>query len=278
MKESIYTTTGRGYPFFFQHGLGSDRVQPQALLSGLEGIQLISMDSRGHGSSPFTGIDDISFDRYADDVIDLATHLNINQAYVGGISMGAGIALNIALRYPHFAKALVLVRPAWLDQEFPENLKLMAGMADFMKKNEPESFQRTPEFLAWQRKEPLTTASLLAHTKSNLPDYAAELIHKMWSDRPIKHLTDLQKKYQTNGFQMLGISVDENPKEILPAFIEKMGINYPVALSSPSVIDGFGGVEYLPTAFLINQEGKIVKKFVGYVEPQVIQAEIEKLL
>ena len=193
MKESIYTTTVRGYPFFFQHGLGSDRVQPQGLLSGLEGIQLISMDSRGHGSSPFTGIDDISFDRYADDVIDLATHLNINQAYVGGISMGAGIALNIALRYPHFAKALVLVRPAWLDQEFPENLKLMAGMADFMKKNEPESFQRTPEFLAWQRKEPLTTASLLAHTKSNLPDYAAELIHKMWSDRPMKHLTDLQK-------------------------------------------------------------------------------------
>lgn len=94
----------------------------------------------------------------------------------------------------------------------------------------------------------------------------------------IPHLTDLQKKYQTNGFQMLGISVDENPKEILPAFIEKMGINYPVALSSPSVIDGFGGVEYLPTAFLINQEGQIVKKFVGYVEPQVIQAEIEKLL
>jgi pimeloyl-ACP methyl ester carboxylesterase len=48
-----YKTRGSGVPFFFQHGLGADSDQPQALLQDVNGVRLISMDCRGHGQTPF---------------------------------------------------------------------------------------------------------------------------------------------------------------------------------------------------------------------------------
>ena len=47
-----YTTTGKGFPFFFQHGLGANLNQPQQLLGKQKNVQLISMDCPGHGATP----------------------------------------------------------------------------------------------------------------------------------------------------------------------------------------------------------------------------------
>ena len=94
--NSHYTIRGTGSPFFFQHGLGGDRNQPQALLKDLDSVQLISMDSRGHGETPLNHPKQVSFNQFADDVIDLSNYLNVSQFILGGISMGAGISLNIS--------------------------------------------------------------------------------------------------------------------------------------------------------------------------------------
>ncbi len=43
---------------------------------------------------------------------------------VGGISLGAAVAVNVALRHPGRVLGLVLVRPAWIDRPLPENVAL----------------------------------------------------------------------------------------------------------------------------------------------------------
>ena len=194
MKNSFqYSIQGSGLPFFFQHGLGSERTQPQVLLNNLNGVQLISMDSMGHGTSPFTRPDDISFDRFSDNLVALADHLQIQNAVFGGISMVSGIALNIALRYPEYVRALILVRPAWLDVAFPENLKLSGLLADLIKRGNPEMLMESEEYKYWERKEPGSAESLKNHALSNLPNYAYHIIHNMWADRPIQDLKDLRR-------------------------------------------------------------------------------------
>jgi len=50
--------------------------------------------------------------------------VHVGAVVVGGISMGAGVALHSALRYPAHVKALILSRPAWLDVPGPANLKI----------------------------------------------------------------------------------------------------------------------------------------------------------
>src|SRR5690348_15060255 len=65
------------------------------------GVRLIAFDARAHGETqPLGDPKKISLASYADDLVALLDHLRIDRAVVGGISMGAALALNAALRYP----------------------------------------------------------------------------------------------------------------------------------------------------------------------------------
>jgi pimeloyl-ACP methyl ester carboxylesterase len=109
--------TAEGPPVIFHHGMGGDLSQPLGLLAELRVSRLVTPDARGHGaSSHLTSTSDARFDLLADDLVRLADHLGLERFVVGGISMGAGVALNLALRHPARTHALILARPAWLDR------------------------------------------------------------------------------------------------------------------------------------------------------------------
>ena len=103
-------------PFVFQHGIGGTLRQPASLMTPLPPeMRLIALDSRGHGETrPTTQPDRLRFTTFAADVVALMDHLELPRAFIGGISMGAGIALNLALQFPDRVAGLVLSRPAWL--------------------------------------------------------------------------------------------------------------------------------------------------------------------
>ena len=85
---------GRGTPLIFSHGLGGNLAQVQEELGELPGVRLILYDNRGHGRSSATaGTARPSFSRMAADMAALLDELDIPAAVVGGVSMGAGIAL-----------------------------------------------------------------------------------------------------------------------------------------------------------------------------------------
>ena len=97
-----------GRPFVFQHGLGGDVSQPAGAFPPPSGIRLLSLDCRGQGGTrPLGPVDKLFFSSFADDVAALMDHLVLQRAVVGGISMGAGVALNLASRCPKRAAGLV---------------------------------------------------------------------------------------------------------------------------------------------------------------------------
>lgn len=122
-----YRDEGSGVPFFFQHGLGADLTQPFSLCQPPAGIRLIGFDARAHGQTEPVGPEDkISFNTFADDLRALMDHLQIRQAIVGGISMGAALTLNFALRHSERVLGLVQSRPAWLDAPNPWNVTMFS--------------------------------------------------------------------------------------------------------------------------------------------------------
>jgi 3-oxoadipate enol-lactonase len=74
-------------------------------------FRVITPDLRGSGRSVFRG--ELSWDQLADDVAALAAWLGVEHAVVGGISFGAGVALNVALRHRRLVRALALLWPAF---------------------------------------------------------------------------------------------------------------------------------------------------------------------
>ena len=93
----------------------------------------------------------------------------------------------------------------------------------------------------------------------------------------IPDLISLQKEY--NGkVQVVGISVDTETKADVPGFIKSYGINYPILYFTDEVVKAYGGIEGIPTAFIINRNGEIVDKHVGLVRKSVYTELIDKLL
>ena len=122
-----YLTLGseEGSPLVFIHGLGAGKKQIGSALTNLPGRRLITPNMPGHGDSPEIDPSQFSFDFFADLVIEVMDHLGIDQTDLGGLSMGSGISLNIALRYPERVKKLILLRPSWLDSPRPHHLELV---------------------------------------------------------------------------------------------------------------------------------------------------------
>lgn len=103
---------GGGRPLIFFHGGLADHRAALVMVGSLaDRFRVITPDLRGSGRSrdgrPLT------WDRLADDVAALCDHLGLARAWVGGVSMGSGVALRFALRHPRRVARLALVWPAF---------------------------------------------------------------------------------------------------------------------------------------------------------------------
>ena len=98
--QTIDAAGGGSMPFVFQHGMGGDANQPLGYVGDAPPSPVISLNARGHAPSSDIDPAAATFDTFADDVIALADHLELARFVVGGISLGAGTALNLAIRYP----------------------------------------------------------------------------------------------------------------------------------------------------------------------------------
>jgi pimeloyl-ACP methyl ester carboxylesterase len=130
-----YQSIGEGYPLLVLHGLGGDLSQGLGLLHGLKGYKLLSMDFKSHGDTQYESeANEYNFASFAQDALAFVKHMGYKQILLGGISMGAGVSLRLAVDNPGLVKGLILIRPAWLNQSSPINLHIMLSIADCIKK------------------------------------------------------------------------------------------------------------------------------------------------
>jgi pimeloyl-ACP methyl ester carboxylesterase len=188
-----------GLPFLFQHGLGGDLNQPSSVFSLPEGVRLLSMDCRGHGQTrPLGHPEKLSFDAFADDVAALMDHLGLESAVAGGISMGAGVALNLALRHPQRVRGLVLVRPAWLDGPMPEgNAKIYSYIASLIRERGPEAgreeFLRSDTYARVQEQSPAGAASLVAEFDNPRAEEVVDVYERIPASFPVQNNFDWER-------------------------------------------------------------------------------------
>jgi thiol-disulfide isomerase/thioredoxin len=89
---------------------------------------------------------------------------------------------------------------------------------------------------------------------------------------------ELQNQYAAQGFQIVGVAMDDASKEDIAKFAKDMGVNYPILIGKESVGDQYGGIPALPESFLIGRDGKIVDKIFGLRGKAEIEDSIKKAL
>jgi peroxiredoxin len=88
----------------------------------------------------------------------------------------------------------------------------------------------------------------------------------------------LQKKYEAQGLMVVGVSVDQDGTDSVKAFVQKQGVNYPVVLADSKIVTAFGGIESIPTTFIIDRTGRIVRQHLGFSSKDEFEGEVKPLL
>ena len=100
----------------------------------------------------------------------------------------------------------------------------------------------------------------------------------------IPEFNELKKNYHEQGFEILGISVSDNKKQ-LKNFSKSFSIDYPLLYGSAKdmnkVMRDYDGVYAVPSSFLIGKDGKIIWKYPGAIlknyDPQTFADLVYKI-
>jgi peroxiredoxin len=94
----------------------------------------------------------------------------------------------------------------------------------------------------------------------------------------IPWFVEFEQKYKSQGFAVLGVSMDEDGWGAVKPFVAERKINYRVLLGNDSLAQFYGGLDSLPTSFMIDKEGKVASTHIGLISKNEYVNEIQCLL
>lgn len=89
---------------------------------------------------------------------------------------------------------------------------------------------------------------------------------------------ELEQNMKGQGFAVLGIAMDDEGWQVVKPFLAHLRVNYRTLMGNDSVAQSYGGVDSLPTSFIIDRTGRIASVHVGLVSKSDYENEIQALL
>jgi peroxiredoxin len=97
--------------------------------------------------------------------------------------------------------------------------------------------------------------------------------------REIPDLVDLYSELNSDGLVIVGIAVDREGAEVVKPFVKEEDINYPIVLDpDQSAEKHFDAMYGLPTTYVINPDGKIVRRITGIFPTEEMKPMLKDML
>ena len=92
-------------------------------------------------------------------------------------------------------------------------------------------------------------------------------------------LIQIYKKWQPRGFELVAVAMPYDPPSLVQQFVQQRAVPYPVALDlDGKVTSAFGGVPYVPAAFLLAPNGRIELQYTGRLDMTKAERVLVKYL
>jgi peroxiredoxin len=89
---------------------------------------------------------------------------------------------------------------------------------------------------------------------------------------------EVYEKYKASGLEMIGISLDQGGWSEVTPFLNKYKISYPVVLGNDKIARQYGGIEAIPTTFVIDKNGVVVVQHIGGLRKEDLENKIKGIL
>lgn len=94
----------------------------------------------------------------------------------------------------------------------------------------------------------------------------------------VPDLVKLQDEFAEKGFTVIGMSMDHGKVKEVQSFMAEFSINYPVLMTDYNIIQEYGGVYTIPTSFLVDKKGNVVKMYQGAISHATLVKDISSVL
>lgn len=88
----------------------------------------------------------------------------------------------------------------------------------------------------------------------------------------------IREQYHTRGFEIIGISLDEDGPDDVAAFARRLKINYPVVMGTTETVEGYGPMNLIPTTLILDRQGRIHSRHLGMLTYDEVEKQIKPLL
>jgi thiol-disulfide isomerase/thioredoxin len=89
---------------------------------------------------------------------------------------------------------------------------------------------------------------------------------------------EFNKTYKDRGFAVLGVALDDDGWKSVRPYLAEKKMDYPVVVGNDQVSQSYGGIDSLPTTFIINRDGRVAFVHMGLVGKGTYEKEIRSLL
>ena len=99
-----------------------------------------------------------------------------------------------------------------------------------------------------------------------------------WCAPCLREMPELERFYQQNRetAQVWGVSFEDGDKAAIRAYVERLGITFPILGYDQDPMTGYGEVNVLPTTFIIAPDGLFQHRFEGPITADDIATEISR--
>jgi peroxiredoxin len=98
------------------------------------------------------------------------------------------------------------------------------------------------------------------------------------SAREIPLMKQLQADLAKKGVQVVGIALEEDGGSDMRAFAQTSPFPYPLLLADTTFHRQLGGIDAIPTTFLIDGDGRIMNRHTGLVGRDLLLADIRRMI
>ena len=100
-----------------------------------------------------------------------------------------------------------------------------------------------------------------------------------WCAPCLKEMPELERFYQQNreSAQVWGVSFEDGDKAAIQAYVDHVGVTFPILGYGQDPLTGYGEVRVLPTTFVIGPDGLFRRRFEGPITAEDLVAEISNV-